>query len=467
MSKIATHVIDESLDPVEALTVQQIITAANEGGVLFTSAEKAKLAAIEEAATADQTDAQIVAAIDAELGQTDWKSQLTTEELQDAVAAMLQAGTHTNLTVTYDDGAGTISLAATGGGGGLDQEEAEDIVAALVDVVGGGINVAYDDAAGTLTFSLTGESYTTAEKNKLAAIPALGALAELDTVGSTEIDDNAVTSAKLATALSDKLDVFTVTTDTIAVDRGLLLALYDEDIAAGETDAPPPGAIFRSSNDGKTYQRMADGSDELLNNAASEYGAGGSGYDGPPVMVDFVDRVVGVTTWPEVQAGDVVIMYIIANATMTLPAGWTRLHYEAWTGSSMEVAAITADGTESGNMPDDNEAGRWVFVIRGATLANIDVDSVTIDGSSVSSVYYPYIVAAKPQISLMMGFSYATGGNVFVHDNEPTTHIAGTFTNNDMVYDRCASLGNLAPSAYMSWSGFTPAGSMVTLAIYS
>lgn len=135
----------------------------------FTDAEKSKLGAIEAGAEVNMTATEIVAAIDGNLG-TDWKQPLTTEQVQDIIGALFQAGTHTNITVTYDDASNSISLAATGGGGGLTQEQAEDIVANLVAVTGGGINVAYDDPAGTLTFSLTGESYTTAEKTKLAGI---------------------------------------------------------------------------------------------------------------------------------------------------------------------------------------------------------------------------------------------------------------------------------------------------------
>ena len=97
----------------------------------------------------------------------------TLEQIQDAIAAMFQGGTHTNATVTYDDTAGTISLTASGGGGGgtLTQEQVEDMVGNLV-VQGTGITVFYDDPNNLLRIALTGESYTTAEKNKLAAIAA-------------------------------------------------------------------------------------------------------------------------------------------------------------------------------------------------------------------------------------------------------------------------------------------------------
>ena len=99
----------------------------------------------------------------------------TLEQIQDAIAAMFQGGTHTNATVTYDDTAGTISLTASGGGGGgggtLTQEQVEDMVGSLV-VQGTGISVVYDDPNNRLTIALAGESYTTAEKNKLAGIAA-------------------------------------------------------------------------------------------------------------------------------------------------------------------------------------------------------------------------------------------------------------------------------------------------------
>lgn len=99
-------------------------------------------------------------------------SVLTTEQLQDLIAAMFQGGTHTNASVTYDDAAGTISVSASGGGTPMTQEQVEDFVGALVQVSGTGLTVTYDDAGNALRIGLAGESYTTAEKNKLAAIAA-------------------------------------------------------------------------------------------------------------------------------------------------------------------------------------------------------------------------------------------------------------------------------------------------------
>ena len=81
--------------------------------------------------------------------------ELDVEGVQDLVAAMLTAGGHTNVTVTYDDDAGTLQLSAAGGSGaGLTQEQCEDIVAGMFSAGHSGATVAYDDALGRLTITV-------------------------------------------------------------------------------------------------------------------------------------------------------------------------------------------------------------------------------------------------------------------------------------------------------------------------
>lgn len=72
---------------------------------------------------------------------------LTTEEIQDLVAAMAAAGT--NITVTYNDPAGTLTFDVSGL-----NEPIDDRVAALI-VAGNGIQKSYDDPGGALTLSIT------------------------------------------------------------------------------------------------------------------------------------------------------------------------------------------------------------------------------------------------------------------------------------------------------------------------
>jgi hypothetical protein len=70
----------------------------------------------------------------------------TNERVDDRVSSLLVAGT--NISTTYDDAAGTLTIASSG----KTEEEIEDIVNGLV-VGGTNITSTYDDAAGTLTLS--------------------------------------------------------------------------------------------------------------------------------------------------------------------------------------------------------------------------------------------------------------------------------------------------------------------------
>jgi ribulose bisphosphate carboxylase small subunit len=76
----------------------------------------------------------------------------TTERVDDQVDSLLTAGT--NITLTYDDAAGTLTIAGTDTDTVLTQEQVEDIVGSLI-VAGTNVSVAYDDTAGTLTVSST------------------------------------------------------------------------------------------------------------------------------------------------------------------------------------------------------------------------------------------------------------------------------------------------------------------------
>ena len=156
-------------------------------GVEYTSVEKNKLSNIQDGAQVNPTDSEIVTSINNEIGSTDWQQSRTDEEIMDVIGAMINAGTQTNITVTYDDINNKIDFfVAASGGGGVDQEAVEDIVGSMV-IGGTGISRVYDDVAGTLTINLADERFTVAEKNKLAAIEA-GATAD-QTAAETSITD--------------------------------------------------------------------------------------------------------------------------------------------------------------------------------------------------------------------------------------------------------------------------------------
>lgn len=144
------------------------------------------------------------------------------ETVQDLVGAMVVAGA--NVSATYDDNAGTLTLAVTGL-----TEAAQDAVAAAV-VAGTGISAAYNDAANTLTIAVSGltsaqiSDFTEATQDVVGALAfgGSGLTATYNDAGNAEtidvnvdgatlevnadtvrVKDGGITVAKLATALFD------------------------------------------------------------------------------------------------------------------------------------------------------------------------------------------------------------------------------------------------------------------------
>ena len=75
-------------------------------------------------------------------------ASLDTEGIQDIAAGILTAGSHTNITVTYDDANNKVNLVAT-----YDDEEVMDAIATAL-TAGTGVLKSYDDTANTITLSV-------------------------------------------------------------------------------------------------------------------------------------------------------------------------------------------------------------------------------------------------------------------------------------------------------------------------
>ena len=118
-------------------------------------------------------------------------SQITdlVEAVQDIIGSTVVEGS--NVTVDYDDTAGTLTVSSTGGG--LTDEQVRDLVAGFVSA-GGNISVDHDDAANTLTFSVTGLAISSisglqsALNNKLdiGSFPTLDELTDVVVAGATD-----------------------------------------------------------------------------------------------------------------------------------------------------------------------------------------------------------------------------------------------------------------------------------------
>lgn len=109
----------------------------------------------------------------------------TDERAQDATAAALAAGSHTNITVTYNDNANSISLAAAPGY--VDEQAVDAVAAALAAGTHTNISVSYDDNGNAI--SLTGAVTYTDENAQDAVGNAVGnGLDYDDNTGAISVD---------------------------------------------------------------------------------------------------------------------------------------------------------------------------------------------------------------------------------------------------------------------------------------
>ena len=92
----------------------------------------------------------VTTSLDYRVKQLETNPTYTNEMAQDAVAAALAAGTHTNITINYNDTGNSISISAAAG---YTNEEAVDAVAAAL-TAGSGISISYNDPANTITISV-------------------------------------------------------------------------------------------------------------------------------------------------------------------------------------------------------------------------------------------------------------------------------------------------------------------------
>ena len=227
-----------------AAEIRTLVGSASDSNV-FTDADHSKLDGIEASATADQTAAEIRAAVEAATdsnvftdadhsklngiasgatnvtnnnqltngaGYVTSNTQLSDEQVQDIVGGMVTGNTESGITVTYQDGDGTIDFSVasqtdnnftttlknkldgiasgatnvtnnnqlTNGAGyvtsntQLSDEQVQDIVGAMVSGNSeSGITVTYQDGDGTIDFSVasqTDNNFTTTLKNKLDGI---------------------------------------------------------------------------------------------------------------------------------------------------------------------------------------------------------------------------------------------------------------------------------------------------------
>lgn len=121
------------------------------------------------------------------------------EQARDTLAAALVAGA--GVTVVADDNADTITISATGGGGGISTEEAQDAVAAMLAAgTHSGITFVYNDASNSLAATVAAQAWS--------AITGKPSFATVATSGSaSDITTGTLTDAVIPAAIARDSEV--------------------------------------------------------------------------------------------------------------------------------------------------------------------------------------------------------------------------------------------------------------------
>jgi hypothetical protein len=307
---------------------------------------------------------------------SDLPSQYTDELAQDAAAAALAAGTHTNITVTYNDNANSISLAAAPGY--VDEQAVDAVAAALAAGTHTNITVGYNDAGNAI--SLTGAVTYTDENAQDAVGNAVGTgLSYNDTTGAISVDTstiqarvtdvsdteigylNGVTSA-IQTQLNDKLASATASTTYAPIvsptftgtvtlpgaptsDLHAATKLYVDNVTAG-INFHESVHVASVTNSGVIYNNGTNGVGATL---TADTNRAVSAIDGESVVVG--ERILMKNQTDAKQNG----IYVLTSAGTEGSAPWVM------------TRATDADNNPTGEM----KTGDFVFVQRGTANASV------------------------------------------------------------------------------------------------
>jgi hypothetical protein len=375
----ADTALDGRLDTIEADYLQ----AADITGMETTAGAQAKADAAQAYAVqrANHTGTQTSATI------SDF-----TEAVQDAVAALLGAGS--NITLTYNDATDTLTIDATGGGSSYTDEEVRDAIG--VALVGAGlISVTPNDALDTITVSTTATANSTdaalrdrsTHTGEQAIATVTGLQAALDAKQPLDADLTALaaagnsavlaaTTASFTTADETKLDGIETgaTADQTAAE--ILAALLTVDGAGSGLDADlldgQSSAAFATAAQGATADTALQPGD---------IGVTVQGYDANNVSGDGTISDVVALTQAEYDALTPVAttLYVITDAVQTAPVTLGFAISDETTSITTGTAKLTAVA------PFDFTLTEVIASLSTASSSGAPAFDVNDDGVSVFS----------------------------------------------------------------------------------
>lgn len=171
-------------------------------------------------------------------GKLQVTATMNNEAVQDLIASTLVMGT--GLEATYNDVAGTLTIASTSGGaGGLTTEDVRDTVATAL-VAGAGISIVHDDVANTITVTAAGASTDEGVQDLVAGMLGAGqgiTLLYNDAGNQLTVSQNPVKTLQvpvMAAAMSARAVAGPGATTTETATNKIILPCLDFDPAVAE-----------------------------------------------------------------------------------------------------------------------------------------------------------------------------------------------------------------------------------------
>ena len=336
--------------------------------------------------TAAGTDTITIAA-------TDTNTQLSTEEVQDIAGGMFSSNTETLITATYQDADGTIDLVVDNDLSNYDNSSSGFITATLTteqvqDIVGGmvtgntetGITVTYEDGDGTLDFVVG-----TLNQDTTGNAATATALETARTINGTSFDGTAnITITAAGSTLSDTVTVAKGGTGaTTLTDGGILLGsgtgavtamsvLGDGVIVVGDNSTDPTTITAFTASDGVLKHEVGGLELDISGIAIGDVIAGtGTGS-------------VGIVTSTGHNDGDVLTLQADGTADWEAPSGGGSID-----GSG--AAGYLAYWSDSDTLTYDNNQLFWDASTNELGVGTATPGSTLDIGGSVG--YKPFTIA--------------------------------------------------------------------------
>ena len=310
------------------------------------------------------------------IAATDTNTQLTTEQVQDIAGGMFSSNTETLITATYQDADGTIDLVVDNDLSNYDNSSSGFITATLTteqvqDIVGGmvtgntetGITVTYEDGDGTLDFVVG-----TLNQDTTGNAATATALETARTINGTSFDGTAnITITAAGSTLSDTVTVAKGGTGaTSLTDGGVLLGSGTDAITATAVLGNGQLLIGDNSTD-PAVATLTEGSNVTITNGAGTITIAAADTN-TQLSTEEVQDIVGGMVTGNTETG-ISVTYEDGDGTLDFVVGTLN---QDTTGNAATATALETARTINGTSFDGT--ANITVTAAGSTLS----DTVTV-----------------------------------------------------------------------------------------